>query len=362
MTPLDGHDRGADARRQAEQDADARIASDAEALVARADGRLSGADRRASDADQVASDADRDLADRDQAASDRDQATADREHSGPEHDPESDRDYLRSRRERGDAGRERDVTASVRAGVVAARLDRAELRDEIARLRDASADERDRAAIARDDEAAIRDGLAVGGAGDDAHATLAALRRQNAAIRDEARAERASSAANRAAAAADRERAAADRRDAGLDELTGVFRRGNGELALAHELARARRLGRALVIAMIDIDGLKVVNDAQGHAAGDALLRDVPRAIVATLRAYDVTVRWGGDEFVCALSDVDLATASQRITAIQGALDAMHPGASISVGLAELRTDDTLEAVIGRADAALYEVKSRPGS
>lgn len=361
MTPFDGDGREADARREAEKDADARIASDAEALVTRADGRLSEADRAASDGDQVASDADQDLADRDQAASDRDQATADREHSRPEHDPDGDGDYLRARRERGEVGRERDFTASVRAGVVAARLDRADLRDEIARLRDASAEERDRTALARDEEEALRDGEAVERAGGDSRAALAALRRQNAAIREGARLERAHAAADRAAAAMDRERAAADRRDAGLDELTEVFRRGNGELALAHELARARRLGRALVIAMIDIDGLKAVNDAQGHAAGDALLRDVPRAIVATLRACDVTVRWGGDEFVCALSDVDLATAAQRITEIQRTLEAMSPGASISAGLAELLPDDTLEAVIGRADAALYEIKSRRG-
>jgi diguanylate cyclase (GGDEF)-like protein len=108
---------------------------------------------------------------------------------------------------------------------------------------------------------------------------------------------------------------------------------------------------------MIDIDRLKVVNDAGGHAAGDALLRDVSRAVIATLRGYDITVRWGGDEFVCALSDVDLATASERIVEIRAALDEMHPGASISAGLADLRPGDTLEAVIGRADEALYDIK-----
>jgi len=52
------------------------------------------------------------------------------------------------------------------------------------------------------------------------------------------------------------------------------------------------------------------INDNQGHAAGDALLRDVPTAITSTLRSYDVTVRWGGDEFVCALSDVTLEPAT----------------------------------------------------
>jgi len=316
----------------------------------------------ASCADQVASDADRDLADRDQAASDRDQATADRERSRPEHAPGADLDYLRSRRERDDAGRERYSTASVRAGVVAERLTRADLRDEIALLRDASADERDRNALAGDQAASIRDGQAAQWAGDeDSRAAFLALREQNAAIREEARSQRARAADDRAAAAADRQRAAADRRDAGLDELSGVFRRGAGELALAHEIARARRVGRPLVVAMIDIDRLKAVNDDAGHAAGDALLRGASRAVLATLRGYDITVRWGRDEFVCALSDVDLATASERLVQMQATLDEMNPGASISSGLADLRPGDTLEAVIGRADAALYEAKSRRG-
>ena len=62
---------------------------------------------------------------------------------------------------------------------------------------------------------------------------------------------------------------------------------------------------------MIDVDALKDVNDVQGHAAGDALLRDVPTAITSAVRSYDVTVRWGGDEFVCSLYDVSLEVASR---------------------------------------------------
>lgn len=131
-----------------------------------------------------------------------------------------------------------------------------------------------------------------------------------------------------------------------------------GELALTHEIDRSRRSGRSLVLAVIDIDGLKAVNDTQGHAAGDALLRDVPAAIASALRSYDVTVRWGGDEFVCGLSDVTMDTASERISDIQKALAARRPPASVSVGLAELGEGDTLEAMVARADVALYRVKA----
>ena len=188
--------------------------------------------------------------------------------------------------------------------------------------------------------------------------TLRTLRVSGASIREHAATERLSAAADREAAAADREQAAADRSYSGLDELTGVLRRGMGELALTHEIDRSRRSGRSLVLAVIDIDSLKVVNDTQGHAAGDALLRDVPAAIASAVRSYDVTVRWGGDEFVCGLSDVTVETAAERISEIQRALAVRRPPASVSVGLAELREEDTLESLVARADVALYKVKA----
>ena len=181
-------------------------------------------------------------------------------------------------------------------------------------------------------------------------AAAASARRQSAS-------ERIRAATDREAAAADRHEAAGDRRYAGLDELTGVFRRGTGELALTHEMHRARRSGQPLVLAVIDVDGLKAVNDRYGHAAGDGLLRDVATAIVATLRAYDVTVRWGGDEFVCALSDVTLEVAAERLADIRCALQASRPDASFSAGLALLAQGDDLDALISRADVALYEDK-----
>jgi diguanylate cyclase (GGDEF)-like protein len=152
----------------------------------------------------------------------------------------------------------------------------------------------------------------------------------------------------------DRRHAATDRHLDGLDELTGVFRRGTGELALAHEIDRSRRLGHSLALALIDVDALKAVNDNEGHAAGDMLLRDVASAIVATLRSYDVTVRWGGDEFVCAMSNATPAVAASRLVEIQRALQTRHPGASISAGRAGLQADDTLHSLIARADTDLY--------
>lgn len=260
----------------------------------------------------------------------------------------------------------RSATVAARSKTTAARLAAAIHRDELAASRDSAAAARDHAAQARDKAAAARDAAAVAQiprvseASELARAigTVGTLRLSSAARRQHSELERLAAAKDREAAAADRERAAGERRDAGLDDLTGVLRRGMGEVALTREIERSRRRQGSLVIAIIDVDDLKAVNDNLSHAAGDALLRDVGRAIVTTLRPYDVTVRWGGDEFVCALSNVTLELAASRIGEIQTALATIQPGTSFSAGLAELGDDDNLESVILNADAALYSTKT----
>jgi diguanylate cyclase (GGDEF)-like protein len=236
----------------------------------------------------------------------------------------------------------------------------ADRRDRTAAVRDRTAHARDTAAVARDVAAVAREPDAPEtGDLDDVIVTLKTLRLSSAARRQHSELERLAAASDREAAAVDRKQAASERRHAGLDELTGVFRRGMGEVALTHEIERSRRSNGSLVLAMIDVDALKAVNDQQGHAAGDALLGDVGAAITLTLRSYDVTVRWGGDEFVCTLSNATLDVVSERVAGIQRTLEVSRPGASVSVGLTELRDDDTLETLISRADSALYEAKAK---
>jgi diguanylate cyclase (GGDEF)-like protein len=174
----------------------------------------------------------------------------------------------------------------------------------------------------------------------------------------------AKSAADRERAAGDREAAAVDREHyvaelnrAHLDDLTGAYRRGMGRIALVHEIERARRSEGALVFAYIDCDGLKDLNNRDGHAAGDTLLRDLVTSMRAKLRPYDPIVRWGGDEFICTISDAGLEAARRRIEEIADAFDAVHPGASVTVGLATLGEGDTLETLMERADAALLEAR-----
>lgn len=242
-------------------------------------------------------------------------------------------------------------TAEERDRVAQSRDRTATGRDEVARTRDAIAVHGDEKSEAREHRAVVSGGL------DDMIPTLHEMRDAGATIRHESELERAAAATDRTAAAADRAQSATDRQYAGLDELTGFYRRGTGELALSNEIGRARRLQQNMVLTMIDVDGLKVVNDAGGHSAGDALLVNVAEAISSTMRSYDVFARWGGDEFVGGFSDLTLAIARDRMAAIQTALEQRSPGASISAGLAELRDDDTLTSLMARADAALYVAK-----
>jgi len=126
---------------------------------------------------------------------------------------------------------------------------------------------------------------------------------------------------------------------------------------LEREINRARHGNGRLALAYVDVDWLKQVNDRQGHAAGDALLRDVVGAIQTHLRSYDPIVRVGGDEFVCALGDTTPDEARLRFQEIRATLEQAHPTASISVGFAALRPEDTLEQLTERGDKALYEAK-----
>lgn len=321
-------------------------------------------EQSAADSDQTVSDLEQRHADRDQHASDRAQLADDwRRAQGPAADGNGTR-HETSRVEREHISRERDLTAEERSRATARRLTTAGRRDEVAAQRDRAAATRDRDLDAADRIADQNDKVLdeqerhARDVGDENAIRLAPLRVAAGAVRRDAARERATAADDRASAAADRDRAAADRRYAGLDELTGMFRRGSGELALTREIDRWRRSGQSLVLAVIDVDSLKVVNDIHGHAEGDALLRAVAAAITSAMRSYDATVRWGGDEFVCALSDVTLGVASDRIREIQAALEARWPGASVSAGLAELTINDTLETLIARADAALYRTKT----
>ena len=227
----------------------------------------------------------------------------------------------------------------------------ADERDRAGAERDRAADERDRAADERDCAAAVRERTADHGSTSE--------REQSALDREQAAGDRAEAARDRARAARDREEAARDRESAELDDLTGAVRRDRGLADLRREVDRARRSGGRLVLAFVDVDGLKATNDTHGHAAGDQLLRDLVAALRAGLRSYDLVLRYGGDEFVCVLPGAEIDGAQRRFDDVARELTGRNATASISVGLAELQSGDTAAALIRRADAALYSSPRR---
>jgi diguanylate cyclase (GGDEF)-like protein len=227
-------------------------------------------------------------------------------------------------------------------------------RDAAAGTRDLAARARDEVAEGRDDAAALLDSEVGNGSG---ASSAARVRVWAAADRARAADDREQAAIDRENAALDRAHAQADVERAQLDGLTGAYRRPLGELELKNEIARARRSDGRLVLAFVDVDSLKERNDQRGHAAGDALLRTVVTAIRSNIRSYDPIVRFGGDEFVCGLSNTDLDGARRRFDDIRDALRQADDPGSISVGLAELGPSDTLRDLTARGDAALYRAK-----
>ncbi len=330
-------------------------------------------DQAASIRDQTTSDSDQTSSDADQTASDRDQqqAVAD-ERSARRDQLASDRDLARNPTEAGEqahrlsqlererSGLERQATALIRAQI-------AEQRDRQAIRRESEARSRDATAAARDRTAELRDArilAAAQGLQDAREPKLEVAIAAAADLRSHAAEDRARAANDRERAARDREESATDRKQltaalaaAHLDYLTGSFRRGMGEMALRSELERAQRTDRPLTLLVIDADDLKAFNDSRGHAAGDSLLRDIATTVRSSLRPHDPLVRVGGDEFVCTIADSDLANAERLVVEISAALTLIQPDATISVGLAEMGADDTLETLIERGDAALYASK-----
>lgn len=138
------------------------------------------------------------------------------------------------------------------------------------------------------------------------------------------------------------------------DGLTGTWLRHAGRQLLEEEMKRSERTGVALCIAFVDVDGLKRRNDAMGHAAGDQALISIARSLVVGLRGYDHVIRWGGDEFLCLLPGVVAAEAATRLNQVRDFLRAGAEQLSISIGIAQFQLGETVDALVGRADRALY--------
>ncbi len=142
------------------------------------------------------------------------------------------------------------------------------------------------------------------------------------------------------------------------DPVTGVWNRHQGRELLLAETARP---GRQSAVLMVDIDNFKAINDNFGHQAGDQVLIEMAQRLVAAVRGTDMVARWGGEEFVVLLHECPLEDAAVRAERIRRQIaDTEFPGVgtvTVSIGAAQMMTDDDLAAWLGRADQALYQAK-----
>lgn len=143
------------------------------------------------------------------------------------------------------------------------------------------------------------------------------------------------------------------RAEARTDPLTGVANLRQWSERLGRELERARRSGTSVVVALVDLDRFKQVNDTQGHAAGDALLRDVAAGFVQAVRTVDLVARIGGEEFAVALPDV---SAEDAVTIVERLRTSLSAG-TCSAGLAIWDGEESPHELQDRADSALYRAK-----
>ena len=148
------------------------------------------------------------------------------------------------------------------------------------------------------------------------------------------------------------------------DPLTGLLNRRAFTEHLQGEAARAARYGTPLSLLLLDLDGLKRLNDLAGHHEGDAALQALARSLLAGCRSADVGARWGGDEFVVLAPETRRGEALELAERIRASVAASNPsGVTVSIGVATAVPGRVSAlALESEADAALYDAKRQGGN
>jgi len=147
---------------------------------------------------------------------------------------------------------------------------------------------------------------------------------------------------------------------AALDQLTGLYNRRSGEQRLAEEISRAVRHARPLTILLMDLDGLKQINDHLGHAAGDLVLKGFSDRLRKAIRGSDLAVRLGGDEFLVLLPECradEVRHVLNRLDGLEVDFDGKKVPVRFSRGWTDYKHGETAEELLRRGDEALYENK-----
>ena len=139
--------------------------------------------------------------------------------------------------------------------------------------------------------------------------------------------------------------------------MTGLYNRRGWEILLEREEARCARYGNAGAVISIDLDNLKRVNDAEGHAAGDRMIATAARCLSQVIRSTDIVARLGGDEFGVLLVEARLPDAEASVKRVRARLALEQ--VSASVGWAIREPLSTLYAAVEKADADMYTEKRR---
>ena len=162
-----------------------------------------------------------------------------------------------------------------------------------------------------------------------------------------------------------RRRVALLERLSNLDALTQLPNRRSMESTIAFRMAETKRYNVAFGVLFIDIDHFKSVNDTHGHEVGDRVLQQVAKTLTRSLRPFDISSRWGGEEFLALVLNVDevqLAVVAERVRALiaqtRVPLEKDYLSVTVSIGAALAHADDTLETLIHRADELMYRSKA----
>lgn len=150
---------------------------------------------------------------------------------------------------------------------------------------------------------------------------------------------------------------------ASRDPLTGLLNRRKGWDFLNYEEERSERTKRPICLALLDLDKFKSVNDNLGHETGDVVLKAAAGILQATVRASDIVIRWGGEEFLIAFPETDLQGGLQAAEKIRAAFEA-HPWPlpdgrtmTVSIGVTEKLPGQSWDHAIDHADRGLYSAK-----